>query len=198
MGDRLTVRGVVFSAVFAALTIALNFLQVQPPFSPVPFTLGNLGVMLAGALLGGVYGFFSLVLMIILVAVGLPFLDGAGGIAALLSYSGGYVWAWPFCALLTGIWASRVRGHWLWQGIQVFLAAEIFGSLLCYVSGVPWMAHVLHMPMNRAMAEGFWPFLPGDAMKAALTAIIAVPIRRVYPVSRLVGRTGSRVVSLPD
>lgn len=198
MKPSLTIRGVVFSALFAALTIALNFLQVQPGFSPVPITLGNLGVMLAGAILGAGYGFFSILLMVLLVALGLPFLAGAGGISALLSYSGGYVWMWPICALFTGWWASRARGHWLWQGVQLFLAAEIFGSWLCYLTGVPWMAHVLHLSTAKAWALGCWPYLPGDTVKAIVTAVIAMAVRRVYPIARLVGHPGSSVVSLPE
>lgn len=193
MSRRLTVRGVVLSAIFSALTILLNFLQVHPGFSAVPITLGNLGVMLAGALLGGTYGFLSMFWMILLTAIGLPFMAGSGGMAALLSYSGGYVWAWPFCALFTGMWASRVRGPWLWQGIQVFLAAEVFGSWLCYLTGVPWMQHVYHLSTAKAWALGCWPFLPGDTMKAVLTALIVVPVRKVYPVARLVGHQSSVV-----
>ncbi|GGJ05334.1 biotin transporter BioY [Alicyclobacillus cellulosilyticus] len=199
----LTVRGVVFSALFAALTVVLDLMQLHLPFSPVPVTLGNLSVMLAGAILGPWYGFLSQFLVVLLTALGLPMLDGRGGLSVLLGYTGGYVWMWPFDALLVGWCVRRIRvhGHGVWAHVRAyvltFLAVEVFGSLLCYVSGVPWLAHVFHWPLSKAIALGFWPYLPGDTAKAVLTTIICLAVRPVYPPERLLGQAQGGVVELP-
>lgn len=193
----LTIRGVVFSALFAALIVILSLFQIHLGFSPVPITLGNLGVMLAGALLGARYGFFSTFLVVALTAVGLPLLDGAGGLGVILGPSGGYVWMWPIDALLTGWFVAHARTGWLgW--VQTFLAIEVFGSLLCYVTGVPWLAHVAHLSFAKAMLLGCYPYLPGDALKAAVATAIVITLRRVYPTNRLTASGRSTLVKIAE
>lgn len=189
---RLTVRGVIFSALFAALLAGLSFVSLHLPFTPVPITLENIVVMLAGALLGGGYGFFSMLLVVVLTAVGLPMLDGSGGMGVLLGASGGYVWMYPICALLTGLLVRRVRGSGLKSILLIAVIAYVFGDLLCYVTGVGWLAHLYHLPLQKALVLGAYPYLPGDAAKALVTALIVVPVRRVFPVSRIVGTPGRR------
>lgn len=198
MQSKITIRGIVFSAIFAALIVVLSFLQINLGFTPVPITLGNMGIMLAGAFLGAGYGFFSVFLVVALTAIGLPLLDGAGGLAVILGPSGGYVWIWPFCALFVGLFVSRVKGNGVLAFLQIFLAIEIFGSLFSYVTGVPWLAYVTHISFSKALVAGFYPFLPGDALKAVLTALIILPIRRVYPSWKLVGTGGANVALLDD
>jgi biotin transport system substrate-specific component len=55
------------------------------------------------------------------------------------------------------------------------------------VSGVPWLAHVAHLPLSKALALGCYPYLPGDAVKALFAASIALTVRQVFPLQRIVG-----------
>nr|WP_237088938.1 biotin transporter BioY [Paenibacillus larvae] len=64
-----TVRGITFSAMFAALLVALSFVNIQLGISPVPITLVNFVIMLSGALLGPKYGFFSVFSVVLLTAL---------------------------------------------------------------------------------------------------------------------------------
>ena len=194
MDLKITTRGVVFSALFAALVSVLSWVNISLGFSPVPITLANMGIMLAGAILGAGYGFFSILLVVVLTAIGLPLLHGGGGLAVVVGPSGGYIWMWPIDALLVGWFVTRIKGNGLLAWVKIFLAVEVFGSLLCYVTGVPWLAHVTHMSFSKAMVAGFYPYIPGDTIKAILTALVVLPIRSIYPVSRLVGNTHNVVV----
>lgn len=198
MQSKLTVRGIVFAALFAALVSVTSWVKIHLGFSPVPITLENMMVMMAGAFLGATYGFFSMLLLVVLLAFGLPLLTGTGGFALLLGPTGGYVWMYPFNALLVGFFVSRIRGAGWLAGVKIFLAVEVFGSLLCYTTGIPWLAHYLHISLNKAMVLGFYPYVPGDLVKALLTTLIVLPIRRIYPPSRLVGAGGSKVAVLPE
>lgn len=198
MSRRITVQGIVFSALFAALTVVLDFFQVNLGFTPVPITLGNLGVMLAGAILGGGYGFFALFLLDILTLAGLPLLDGAGGLGLFAGYAGGYIVAWPFCALLVGLLVSRVKGSGPSAFVKIFIAVELFGALFDYVGGVPWLMVVLHVPFHKALVLGMYPYLIGDTLKAVVTAAVVMPIRRLYPPSRLTGGSRSAVAVLTE
>jgi len=198
MGNQLTVRGIVFSALFAALLVALSFLQVKLPFTPVPITMENLAVMLAGAILGARYGFLSILLVVVLTALGLPLLHNTGGLSDIVGPNGGYVWMWPICAFLTGFAVQKVKRNNITAFILIFLSAFVLGDLLSYVTGVLWLAHVLHLTISQALIGGCYPFLIGDAFKAFVVALVTIPVRMVYPVSRLVGSAQSAVVDLRD
>ncbi|MDP9728607.1 biotin transporter BioY [Alicyclobacillus tolerans] len=192
---RITVRGIIFSALFAALLAVLSFVSFKLPFTPVPITLENLMVMLAGALLGGGYGFLSMLLVVVLVALGVPMLDGSGGIGVLVGPSGGYVWMYPICALLAGYLIRRVRGNGPVSFVWIAIIAFVFGDLLCYVTGVGWLAHLYHLSLSKALVLAAYPYLPGDAAKAVITALITVQVRRVFPVERLVGSSKVKLAS---
>lgn len=196
--SRITVQGIVFAALFAALTVVLDFFQVNLGFTPVPITLGNLGVMLAGAILGGMYGFFSIALLVLLTLIGLPLLDGAGGIGLFAAPSGGYIIAWPFCALVTGWLVTRVKGQGTWAFIKIFVAIELFSTFLCYVGGIPWLMHVLHVPFHKALILGVYPYIIGDTLKAFVAALIVMPVRKLYPAARLTAARSAQVAILPE
>lgn len=193
----MTLRGVVFSALFAALLCVFSFVRIDIG-TPVPITLENMAVMMAGAFLGAWYGFFSMLLVVVLTAIGLPLLAGGGGLGVVLGYTGGFIITWPICALLTGWLVTRVKGNGPRQFLLIAIIIEVFGSLFNYVGGVPWLAVTAHMSLTKAMVAGCYPYLLGDLLKAIVTTAIVIPVRFVYPVSRLVGRGGARVVSLEN
>ncbi|MCY0902547.1 MAG: biotin transporter BioY [Firmicutes bacterium] len=194
----LTLRGVVFAALFAALLSVLSLFNISLGFSPVPISLENFAVMLAGAMLGPWYGLMSMLFVIVLTALGLPLLHGSGGMAVLLGPTGGFVWMYPVSAFLIGWWVGRLRRRPVMSYVLYFVAFEVCGSLLLYVTGVPWLAHVAGLSMGKALVLGCLPYLPGDAVKAVAAAAILVPVRRFYPVSRVIGVTGSQVVKFDE
>ena len=60
----------------AVIVILGMFPGIPLGFIPVPIVLQNMGVMLAGALLGPKKGTISVALFLILVAIGMPFMSG--------------------------------------------------------------------------------------------------------------------------
>ncbi|CAG7643616.1 Biotin transporter BioY [Paenibacillus solanacearum] len=187
MKTKLTVKGIVFSALFAALLIVSSYLNIHLGFSPVPITMQNFAVMITGVLLGPLYGFIAVALVIVLTALGLPLLHGSGGLPLVLGPTGGFIWMYPFAALLIGLVSKRIKGSGPVAVVLLFITLELFGSLLLYVTGVPWYAHTAGFTLNKALALSCYPFLPGDAIKAVAAALITIPIRRVFPLSRITG-----------
>jgi biotin transport system substrate-specific component len=181
-------RALVFTACFSALFVLSSFLNIRIGISPVPISLENFVVMLAGAILGPLYGFLSIALVLFLTALGLPIIHGSGGISLLIGPTGGYLWMDPFAAMLIGFAAQRIKGSRGVSLLLMFIAMEMFGSLLLYVSGVPWLAHAANFSFEKAMASGCYPFLPGDAVKAVIAASVAVTVRQVFPMHRILGR----------
>src|SRR6476661_7378323 len=87
----------------ASLFVALCARVTLPlPFTPVPLTLQNFGVLLAGLALGSRRGFAALALYLAEGAFGMPVFNplGLGGMAQLLGPTGGYLLAYPLVAFL--------------------------------------------------------------------------------------------------
>lgn len=178
----MTTKEIVFAALFAAL---LGVLGMIPPiplgFIPVPITLQTFGVILAGCFLGKKTGAVSMLLFIVLVAIGLPLLSGGrGGIGVLMGPSMGYVLSWPIAAFFIGYFTEKVWDKpslWKIIGFNV-----LFGVLLINMIGAPIMAMMTHTSIIGALTGGL-AFLPGDCIKAVLAAIVAVQLKAVSPIN---------------
>ena len=65
-----------------------------------------------------------------------------------------------------------------------FLLAALAGLAVLYAVGLPYMAMILNGYMGKGMDlsailwAGMLPFLPGDALKILVTALLTPPIRR--------------------
>ncbi|WP_248925169.1 biotin transporter BioY [Paenibacillus hamazuiensis] len=174
------IRGLVFSALFAALFIVLSFVKITLGFSAVPITLQGLGLMLAGGFLGARYGFYSIFTVVLLTFLGLPLLHGQGGFMLVFGPTGGFIWMFPFAALFIGYFSNKVRStNKTVSFILLFIIMEI-GGLLVYITGVPWLAHVQHISFSKAMASGCIPFLLPDVLKALVAAGIVSALRSSF------------------
>ncbi|MBI2655790.1 biotin transporter BioY [Candidatus Woesearchaeota archaeon] len=103
-------KGMVFAALFAALTGAVAWFKIPLPFTPVPITLQTLMVLLSGAMLGAYYGALAMIVYLLLGAIGLPvFAGGSAGFAALLGPSGGYLFSYPVAAFAVGYMLQKKK-----------------------------------------------------------------------------------------
>lgn len=183
-------RDIVFIALFAAIMAALAiFPPLTLPLLGVPVTAQSLGIMLAGGVLGAMRGSLSIVLFLVLVAIGLPLLSGGrGGLAVFFGPTGGYLVGWVVAAFAIGYMTEKT-----WHRIGHVLAFAICffgGVVLLYAIGVPWSAAVADVPLMTALA-GSMPFLPGDLIKCAIAAKVIVTVKRSYPI--IGAATGGRV-----
>ncbi len=176
----MTTREVVQIALFAALTAALALFPPIPlPVLPVPVTAQSMGPMLAGAIIGARRGGLALVLFLVLVAAGLPLLAGGrGGLGVFFGPTAGYLFGWPVAAVVVGVLTRRLPAGLGWS--MVAIAAGGIGVV--YAIGMPWLALVTHVPLAK-VAAGSVLFLPGDALKVVLAAIVAQTVQRSYPMS---------------
>jgi biotin transport system substrate-specific component len=160
-----------FVALCAKVTIPL-------PFTPVPLTLQNAGVLLVGLLLGPRRGFAALALYLAEGAAGIPVFNphGLGGIAQLLGPTGGFLMAYPFVAGLAGFVMERGRKTFTTAAI-----AGLLGELLLFAGGLSWLA-ILTGSMKTAMRFGLYWFVFAEVIKVLLAAAVAVRFRRAAKV----------------
>ena len=177
-----SIRNIVYIALFAAMFVVMSMIRIPLPFTPVPITLQNLALMLAGAFLGARGGFLSIGLVVALTALGLPLMQGRGGLAYVLGPTGGFLLAFPFCAAAVGWCAGRLINSGLPRKNRILFTLALFfiflgcGSLLSYLVGVPWLANVANLSLAGALAAGFAPFIGGDIVKSAIAALAVVAL----------------------
>src|SRR6059058_5210357 len=99
---------VVVASIFVALCARVT---LPLPFTPVPLTMQNFGVLLVGLMLGRERGFAALALYLAEGLAGMPVFNptGPGGLAQLLGPTGGYLFAYPFVAALAGYHGTGIR-----------------------------------------------------------------------------------------
>lgn len=151
-----------------AIALALaSQVAVPIPGTPVPITLQPLVVVLAGMWLGPVAGAASMVLHLCLGAAGLPVFSpfGAPGIARFFGPTGGYLFAYPVAAFVAGTLARRsstLVGRWL---------AALAGTTVLLLGGLTQLT-ILSGSLSAALPLAIHPFLPLDAVKAFVAALL--------------------------
>lgn len=166
----LRTREITASAVFSVLTCVGAWASIRLPFSPVPITLQVFFVLLSGAVLGGRLGALSQVMYILLGVSGLPvFAGGASGPSVLVGPTGGYLFGFIAGAYVTG-WVGHSFAP---TGFRRLILATIFGLCPIYFMGVIWLWIWLKSTSMIVLVAGILPFLPGDIIKAVVSAYVA-------------------------
>jgi biotin transport system substrate-specific component len=176
----MTVKDMVYAALFAALTAALGLLpMVAVPGISAPITAQSLGVMLAGSVLGAKRGGLAMLVFMALVAAGLPLLAGGrGGIGVFMGPTGGFAIGYILGAFITGWLTERMWARF--DFVRALVACIIGGIGVVYLLGIPWLGAVAKIGLTKA-AIGSTAFIPGDILKAVLASVIAVAIKKAYP-----------------
>lgn len=160
------------SALFTALCAVCA--QIQIPLQPVQINLALLAVHLTAAMLPPRYAVLSLGAYLMLGAMGLPVLTGfRGGIGVLLDRTGGYMLSYLPCAVLES-WLMH-RGKM--TRLRMILAMAL-GTLMCYAAGTAWFMLLTATPLWTSLTLCVLPFIPGDAVKIALTVGLARRLKR--------------------
>jgi len=177
---RSTSRDLALIATFTGVVAALGLVPLfTPPGFLVPITAQSLGVMLAGGILGARRGFFSLLLLLVLVAVGLPLLAGPrGGLGVFAGPSVGFLIGYPVAAYVVG-WLTERGGptYRLSWGIG---ANFIGGIVVLYAMGIAGVVLVGGLSVQAATVAN-WIYLPGDLVKVVVAALVARGVHAAYP-----------------
>jgi biotin transport system substrate-specific component len=176
--SRISVRGMVYAAMLAALTAVGAFIAI--PIGPVPITMQTLFVHLSGALLGSRLGALSQFIYVLVGVIGLPvFAGGAGGLGVLVGPTGGYLIG--FIAgggYLTGKLVEMKKK----PGFGWIVLSCVVGLIVIYILGVAQLSVVADLPLTGAIAAGILPFLIGDALKIVAATFITLKLRGMIKV----------------
>jgi len=151
----------------ASLFVALCARVTVPlPFTPVPLTLQNFGVLVVALILGSKRGFAALALYVAEGAAGLPVFNpaGPGGVAQLLGATGGFLMAYPLVALIAG---------WIYERSDRRFAsaalAGLAGEVVLFAGGLGWLFAMTHS-VAQAIRWGLYWFVFAEVIKIMLAA----------------------------
>lgn len=156
-----------YSVIFAALTALAAWVEV--PMIPVPMTMQTCAVLLSGALLGARWGAVSQIIYLV-GGLFLPiYAGGATGVSTLFGATGGYLFAFPIAAFLTGAW---LRSATIETPVYALFARVFAVSLVIMILGTIWLQVALNLSLVQAVSLGFVPFIIGDVIKCMLVVAI--------------------------
>ena len=151
------------------LTALLAQVAVPVPGSPVPITGQTLAVVLTAAALGPVRGVAVQAVYMLAALVGLPFYsEASGGVDVVFGATGGYVVGFIPAAFLIGLAARHGADRNPLKAVPLF----ILGQAVVFAVGVPWLAVSAGLSATQALDAGFYPFILGGIVKAAVAAAV--------------------------
>lgn len=166
-------KKIVLIGLMTAVTCILGPLSIPLPFSPVPISLTNFAIFLAVFILGMKDATISFIIYLLLGAVGVPVFSAfSGGLGKLVGPTGGYLFGFIFLALIMGFFMEHFD-----RKIVPTIIGMIIGMAVCYIFGTVWLAKLMSLSFNEALALGVLPYLAGDVAKIII-AVIAGP--RLY------------------
>ena len=172
MSGAIRAAAVVFVTVLTAVAAQVSF---PLPFTPVPFTLQPMIVLVGGAALGARLGFTSQALYLLAGIAGLPVFAASGtlpqGFLRLLGPTGGFLMAYPFAAFVAGYLAERGFDRRYLTSVLAMAA----GLGLVFACGVAWLAFFAAptaLGLPRALELGLYPFVGVDILKILLAAAV--------------------------
>jgi biotin transport system substrate-specific component len=154
----------------ASLVVALCARVTIPlPFTPVPLTLQNFGVLLVALLLGSRRGFAALALYLVEGASGLPVFNpaGPGGIAQILGPTGGFLMSYPLVAFVAGWIFEHSSRRFAWAAL-----AGCAGEIVLFAGGLGWLFALTHS-FSQAIKWGLYWFVFAEVIKIAMAAGVA-------------------------
>ena len=169
-----TARGLVLVGAGALLIALSATVSIRLPDNPVPITGQTFGVLLAAGALGGRRGVAATAVYVLVGVIGLPaFAEGKGGVGVIaglsegrlvLGATGGYLIGFVLASGIVG-WLAERRWD---RRLPGALGAMLFGNVVIYLVGLPWLAAAAGFSADETIAKGVLPFLIGDMLKILL------------------------------
>lgn len=153
------------------LCILIILAQIKIDIGYVPITLQTLGVYFISLIVLPRHAFYITFVYIFMGAIGLPVFSGfTGGIGALLSYNGGYIFSFPIMAYITSLCGYE-------KSLMQKISACLIGTIICYAIGTAWFMYVMKLNLLTSLSMCVIPFLFTDGLKIVISVMLSQKIK---------------------
>ena len=166
-------RDLTMIALFPALMGATAGISI-PLFNLPPITLQTFFVLLAGLILGPKKAAISMIIYLIIGAIGVPVFSGyRGGLEVITGFSGGFLIGFVVAAFFVGFMKTRI---FINNGNAVILPILLGATLIIYMCGAAYIAFLTNGSYWLILG-GFYLYLVGDLLKIIAVSYVYVRIR---------------------
>lgn len=168
---KLSIRDLCFIPCFTAIIAVMA--QISFPLAyGVPITLQTFAILLAGIVLGAKKGAISVLIYILLGAVGVPVFAGFnGGFGIFLGPTSGFLISFPIMAYLAGVGASK-------GGVRL-AAWLVAGVLINYFCGMIMFSFIMGQNIYFSFAVCVLPYICPDIIKLILAGFLGTHVRKI-------------------
>lgn len=169
--SKVTTQDICSIAIMTAVTAVMAQISIPMPMG-VPMTMQTFAVTLAAVILGAKRGAVSMLIYLLIGAMGVPVFAGfGGGLQSLVGPTGGFLLSFPVMAFVIGIGVKyrKKRG--------MFTLFLILGTLVNYVIGVAMFCILMDSSVMAGISACVIPFIPTAVIKAVLASVLGFQIR---------------------
>ena len=169
---KLSLQDLMMIAMCTAIIAVMAQFSIPMP-AGVPMTMQTFAITLVAVILGAKRGGISVLIYILLGAVGVPvFANFTGGLHLLADPTGGFLWSFPLMAYLIGFGAERYSHSKL--SFVLFLT---LGTVVNYTAGVLFFCLITKLSISAGIAACVLPFIPTAVIKAVLASAIGLKMK---------------------
>lgn len=167
-------KDLIYIALFtvAICLVAPMFFEWQ---AAIPVTAATGIICLTAAVIGFKRSLISVILYLLLGALGLPvFANWAGGYMQFAGRTGGYLIGFLALTAITGLIVDRNP-----KNAYLYFVGMIAGVAGCLFIGSMWLVVFGNFTFVEAIKSGFTPFITFECVKIFLAGMVAYPLRAI-------------------
>ena len=169
--SKISIQDICSISIMTAITVVLAQISIPMPLG-VPMTMQTFAVTLAGIVLGAKRGAISMIIYVLLGAIGVPVLANfSGGFQHLIGPTGGFLLSFPIMAYLIGIGTKMRRQK------GMFLLFLILGTAANYAIGVLMFCILMKASIWTGITACVLPFIPTAIIKAAVASRLGLKLQ---------------------
>lgn len=176
---KISTQTLVMTGMLTAILAVLSQISIPMP-SGVPVTLQTFGVALCACVLGWKFGTVSVLIYLLLGAVGVPVFAGFhGGFSSIIGSTGGFLIGFLPMAFLTGLFNPAKNK----VGTVLCSAA---GLAICHLLGVLQFMFLMKMGFVEAALLVSVPYLLKDIVSVVLAFVVGAIVKRALNAANIV------------
>ncbi len=160
------------TAIFSAIICILSVITI--PIGTIPISLSLFAIMLSAISLDAKKGVMSVIIYILIGALGIPVFSGfKGGFHILFGPTGGFIISYIIVALIMSFASQKTNKK---------LTLFIFGLLslaVCYIFGSLQYSLISKVSFYNSLFVCVYPFVVFDVLKALLAINIGIKLKKL-------------------